>query len=250
MYKRAVKILSDIADRVNRDTGNLQVLRDNAKIANHSILGKIVLFFKDNPDEHFTFDDIVIRFTDPDLESPTLIPNLKKGILSKLLTAKIVGPDLCFFRGPSIDHLKSPVINNKNKRGIDRLRTDTVMYDTLARLKEDPNLSLDTSTLPVSQGRFTTVFRFAINERLIDVYNHHGTRYCKATPKLLSTPFIQSTNSTVWTVLRRLQSYCEDNRPSRSKKFYISETQAKHLRSYLEQGLQKTQCSVPKETST
>ena len=216
------------------------VIRDNARVQQRSILGKLVVFFQNNPEERCTVQDISIKYADADVTPETILVNLRRGLLSRVFAGKMLDGVLHIIPGPHIDDLTVCEQRPHNRYGGKRIKTSSLMYDTLTRLKTDPTLVLETAKLGIPNARFVPTFRFAINEKLIDVFWVHGVRYFKATPKLATVDYIQAEDAPMWALLSRLKAFSTNTRPAQYPKFALTASQASELETYLEKQLKST----------
>jgi hypothetical protein len=215
------------------------VLRDNAKVQQRSLLGKLVVFFQANPDEHCSIEDIEVKYEASDITPETIMVNLRRGLLARIFSGKKVDGRLHIFPGPHINALKVCEQRPHNRHGGERIKTSSLMYDILVRLKSDPTLVLETAKLGIPNARFVPTFRFAIHEGLIEVFWDRGVRYFKASPKLMQVDYIQSEDAPMWALLSRLTAFSANSRPSRNPKFTLTASQSTELQKYLEQTLKK-----------
>lgn len=234
----AEKALIKIVLGMSEDA-HVPVLRDNAKVQQRSLLGKLVVFFQNNPDEHCSIEDIAVKYDTSDITPETILVNLRRGLLARIFSGKKINGSLHIFPGPHINTLKVCEQRPQNRHGGERIKTSTLMYDTLARLKSDPTLVLETAKLGIPNARFVPTFRFAIHEKLIEVFWERGVRYFKASPKLAKVDYIQSEDAPMWALLSRLTAFSANSRPSRNPKFTLTASQSTELKKYLEQTLKK-----------
>jgi hypothetical protein len=230
------RALLQIVHRI-KDDGHLQVIRDNARVQQRSILGKLVLFFQENPDEHFSVDDIAVRYAASDVTPETILVNLRRGLAARIFSGKMVNNQLHIFPGSQVNDLKICEQRPHNRHGGDRIKTSSLMYDTLARMKSDPTLVLETAKLGIPNARFVPTFRFAIHEKLIDVFFVNGVRYFKATPKLAVVDYIQAEDAPMWALLSRLKAFSANIRPTKNPKISLTSSQAAELEKFLESHL-------------
>jgi hypothetical protein len=213
-------------------------LPENLRCLSTSTLGKLILFFRNQPEEYMTYQDLLVKY-DGEAVSASLFTNLRRGISSAVLSANIVEDELRIYGGPNLENLKvSTPDNSRNILGGERLKRSSLMYSTLVRLKEDPSLEIETRNTGIPENRYTTVFRFAIDHDLVCLHlRDDGVRVMKAGPSLQSASYIKSDSDILLQILASMDSRSKNSVKTNGAKLSLSTVEFCVLQDFLRQSL-------------
>lgn len=148
-----------------------------------SVLGQLITFFKDNPDEHLYDTDLLVKFSA--FTAHGIYLAIREGLRMRLLQFS----DNRLTAGSKIDD--ASCLDQVAPPRTSCIRVNSTLYRFLVSLKTDPTLVVEDEKTPGGKGYFRQFFGYAVAEKLVEIVYVGGLRHVKAGPNLASDPRIE-----------------------------------------------------------
>ncbi len=145
------------------------------------VRGSLISFFLRNPDESFTWEDLLIRFQEQATEAGVAFA-VRTGMQAGLFVA-VVNSEFTLYPGPYINRvtLKGDRLDHPAQTDNQRMYNGSVQHTTVLRFKADPTLVIPLREVFTSSTRPSSILKFALSSNLLELFRgEDGLKYLRA----------------------------------------------------------------------